>query len=432
MPNPAHRPTRAPSAGPVRSATGPGFHRLRSMPSTALPGLLILFPLLAACSGSDSWAGRIETVDGVVHLYNPDIPLWGEDFVPFIEVEVLGGPGSPEEALFSEPLAVEVAGDGTRFVLDGTDQRILRFAPDGAYLGSFGRAGEGPGEFTGAADLALLPNGELVVTDRGRRRLSRFTPEGRFLDSVQRDDAYGQITADARGRIIAHQQPRTPSVFAIRLGDDASGPATLIDVLTPGGERVGGYGEIREFEGMMLGMWMNRVQPAVTVGDTVVLDFLGEDWIQVWSPEGELVRVVHRNLPFEPVEPVEESQLVQNDDGSVSISMQFEFDLLATGFGISSDGKYWAVLVALTQTDRRPRPPEQENTPREDEILQRWGIDLFDSDGRWLARQDLGTDYPLAALDWESDGLYLINHTGDATVRRLRMNPPPGDVQPPE
>ncbi len=402
--------------------------KLMLLPLLLLPLLLVT---LSACSGGGDWAGRIETVDGVVHVYNPDVPLWGEDFVPFTEVEVLGGPGSPEEALFSEPLAVEVGSDGTRFVLDGTDQRILRFAPDGTCLGAFGRAGEGPGEFTGAADLALLPDGEIVVTDQGRMRLSWFTPQGRFLRSVQQEEVYGQITADSRGRIIAHKQPRTPSVFMMLMASRTEA-VTLVDLLDLSGERTGGFGAIRAFEGMMLGMWMNRVQPAVTVGDTVVLNFLGEDWIQVWSPGGELARVVHRSLPFEPVTPSEETNQIENDDGSVSFQMQFEFDLLATGFAISPDGKYWAVLVALTQTDRRPRPPEEENTPREDEILQRWGIDLFDADGRWLARQDLGTDYPLAALDWGSDGLYLINHSGDATVRRLRMNPPPGGAQSPD
>ncbi len=402
------------------------------MPRTSpLPILffLLLVPALSACSRSGTWAGRIETVDGVVNVYNPEAPLWGADFVPFEEVEVLGGPDAPEEAILSEPLGVETAADGTRFVLDGKDCRIVRFAADGTGLGSFGRSGEGPGEFTGPGDLALLPGGEVLVTDRGRMRLSRFTPDGRFLDSVQIERAYGQITTDRAGRIIAHEQPRTPSV-SMRFGAGESGPATLIDVLGRQGERTGGFGELREYEGMVLGSWMNRVQPAVTVGDSVVLNYVGDDRIEVWSPDGRLARVVHRVLPFTPVEPKEENRQTTNDDGSVSISMFFEFDLLSTGFAVSPDGRWWAALVALTQTDRRPRPPEQENTPREDEIPQRWGIDLFDSDGRWLARQELGTDYPMAILDWGPGGLYVINANGDATVRRMRMKTPPGGVQP--
>jgi hypothetical protein len=407
---------------------------MRSPAAVRPAALLFLLPflVLTACSRSGTWAGRIETVDGVVNVYNPDVPLWGADFVPFEEVEVLGGPGASEETILSEPLSVETAPDGTRFVLDGKDCRIMRFAADGTWLGAFGRAGEGPGEFTGPTDLALLPGGEVLVSDQGRMRLSRFTPDGRFLDSVQLEDPYGQITTDHRGRIIAHEQPRTPSVSMMMIGAGESGPATLMDVLDRQGKRTGGFGTIREFEGIMLGSWMNRVQPAVTVGDSVVLNFTGDDRIEVWAPDGRLARVVHRTLPFTPVEPKEESRQTTNDDGSVSFSMNFEFDLLSTGFAVSPDGRWWAALVSLTQTDRRPRPPEQENTPREDEVLPHWGIDLFDGTGRWLARQDLGTDYPMAILDWGPGGLYLVNANGDATVRRLRMKTPVEGVQSPE
>jgi hypothetical protein len=426
-----------PSTSPLplrRRMPVPGRHdRFLLLPHHALILLFfLLLPALSACSRSDTWAGRIETVDGVVHVHNPETPLWGADFIPFEEVEVLGGPGSPEEAILSEPLSVETASDGTRMVLDGKDCRVMRFAADGTWLGAFGRAGEGPGEFTGPTDLALLPGGEVLVADQGRMRLSRFTPDGRFLDSVQLEKACSQITTDRAGRIIAHEQPRTPSVSMMRIGTGESGEVTLIDVLDTSGRRTAGFGAIRDFEGIMLGSWMNRVQPAVTVGDSVVLNFVGDDRIEVWSPDGDLARVVHRPLPFTPVEPKEESRQTTNDDGSVNFSMSFEFDLLSTGFAVSPDGRWWAALVALTQTDRRPRPPEQENTPREDEILQRWGIDLFDGTGRWLARQDLGTDYPMAILDWGPGGLYLINANGDATVRRLRMKTPAEGVSPQE
>ncbi len=393
-------------------------HSHPAAPFSTLLGLLGLLTL-AACSGGDGWAGRVETVDGVVHLHNPDTPLWGEDFVPFSEVEVLGAPGSPVEALFREPLAVEVTADGIRHVLDGRAQRVLRFAPDGTWLGAYGRLGEGPGEFTGACDLALTPDGGILVLEQRRRRISRFTPDGRFLDTVPLEFPYGQITTDARGRLILHILTRTSGGVMIPMNAEVLGQYTLIDQLDGQGVRTGGFGEFREFEGMMLGMWMNRVQPVVTVGDSVVLNYLGEDWIQVWSPRGELARVVHRNIPYQPVEPFEETVQVQEGEGGVaSIQIDFELDVLATGFAISPDGQYWAALVALTQTDRRPERAEDE-----EEIPQEWGIDLFDADGRWLARQELGTDCPRAVLDWAADGLYLIDRIGDATVRRLRMDP---------
>lgn len=398
-------------------------HGLSRGPEVATTLFLFLPFLLSIASGcgrgrGEGWVGETVVEDGVPHLYNPDQPLWGADYRPLAEREVLGGPASPVDAVFAEPVVLVCGPDGTRYILDGKDARILRFAPDGSYLGSFGRQGEGPGEFQNLTGMTLMPDGDLLVADDGSRRLSRFSVDGEFLGSVTLQRALGQIVASRTGGVYMHPQPRT-MVVSLQLG--ISGPdeePTLIDVLTPQGERTGGFGVIEEYEGMLLGSWMNKVQPALAPGDSLIANYLGRGLINIYAPDGTLARVVHRNQPFEPVEPVEESVQTEQDDGSVSISMRFEFDILSTGFAVHPDGRWWAALVALTQQDRRPGIEE------EDEIPQEWAVDLFDESGRWLARHPLGTDYPLALLDWGPDGLYVLNPYGDATIHRFEVVPP--------
>jgi hypothetical protein len=199
---------------------------------------------------------------------------------------------------------------------------------------------------------------------------------------------------------------------------DSEEEPTLIDIIDDAGSRIDGFGTIEEYEGFMLSAWMNKVYMALTAGDTLVLGYMGKNRIEVWAPGGNLVRVIHRNLPYEPVEPVEESRQTTHDDGTVSISMVFEFDIQCTGFAISPDGRYWAALVALTQTDRR------EGIEEEDEIPQEWAVDLFDATGRWLARHPLGVDFPHAMLDWGPAGLYILNPAGNAAVYRFELVPP--------
>ncbi len=375
---------------------------------------------MTACGGGskDGWTGTIALEDGVLHLYNPALPLWGIDHHPLVEREVLGADGSDFEALFSEPIGLITSSDGTRFVLDAKDMRVMRFDRDGSYLGSFGREGEGPGEFSQPTALAMLPGEIILVADGGNRRLSQYTTDGLFLDSVTLQRALGQIRTDRTGTVYLHDQSRGMTV-SINMGvADSEEAPTLIDILDEMGERIGGFGTVEEYEGFMLSSWMNKVYPAFTPGDSMVLNYMGKDRIEVYRPDNTLARVVHRILPYIPVEPMEETRQTTHDDGTVSFSMFFEFDIQSTGFAISPDGHYWAALVALTQTDRR------EGIEEEDEIPQEWAVDLFDAAGRWLARHPLGIDYPQASLDWGPAGLYILNPQGDATIHRFEVVPP--------
>ncbi len=380
--------------------------------------LLVVTAVLVSCSGSDpEWGGEIVVEEGVPHVYNPDTPIWGLETRPLVEREVLGAPDAADDEIFISPVTVIVGPDGTRYVLDSRDARIARFDRLGGYLGSFGRSGDGPGEFRAPTDMALLPDGSLAVVDFELLRLSLFDLNGRFLDSASLRLTPGQVKARSDGRLYVHGQARQLVVsMNISLSDPEEEPA-LLDVVTTGGERVGGVGKMEEYEGLMLGQWMNRVYLGVTSGDSLVVNYLGTDQLKVYGPDGALARVVHRNLPFEPVEAREESNV--SPDGY--ISMSFQFDLLSTGLAVSPDGSFWAVVLPVTATDRR------EGIEEGDEIPQQYAIDLFDRTGRWLGRHPLGEGFGSGVLDWWEDGLYLLNPMGDATVRRFELTRP-GDV----
>ena len=89
-------------------------------------------------------------------------------------------PGVP---VVPEVLSVDdaEAHNGAWFILDGTARRIHRLSPAGELLGSFGRQGEGPGEFPGRP-VALAVHGDTIaVMEHDGRRLHLFDPEGGFL-----------------------------------------------------------------------------------------------------------------------------------------------------------------------------------------------------------------------------------------------------------
>src|SRR6202011_4445255 len=72
---------------------------------------------------------------------------------------------------FNAPSAVAVAPNGDIFVADGhggnTNARIVKFSKDGKFIKSWGKKGEGEGEFRTPHTLAFDSKGRLFVGDRG-------------------------------------------------------------------------------------------------------------------------------------------------------------------------------------------------------------------------------------------------------------------------
>jgi DNA-binding beta-propeller fold protein YncE len=87
---------------------------------------------------------------------------------------------------FSGPTHVAVAANGDIFVADGheveSNNRIVKFAPDGRFLGTWGRSGSRPGEFLVPHALAFDSRGRLFVADRNNNRIQIFDQEGVFLE----------------------------------------------------------------------------------------------------------------------------------------------------------------------------------------------------------------------------------------------------------
>jgi sugar lactone lactonase YvrE len=100
----------------------------------------------------------------------------------------LGKAGQPGDGhdKFNQPSSVYVAPNGDIFVGDGhggaSNARIMKFDSEGKFLLSWGRRGEGPGDFHTPHALAMDSQGRLYVGDRGNNRLQIFDQQGNFID----------------------------------------------------------------------------------------------------------------------------------------------------------------------------------------------------------------------------------------------------------
>ncbi len=146
-----------------------------------LPTFCLLALTLAACSGDPEPEGLI--IENPFH--GPEQETGRYELV-VEELVQFGVEEEPVEQILSRPAAVVEGLDGRVYILDGT--RIMMFEPDGSYVGSFGREGEGPGELNRVFGMIGSPWGTLLVQNQGGQRLDFFAADGTFEKSVSRDE----------------------------------------------------------------------------------------------------------------------------------------------------------------------------------------------------------------------------------------------------
>lgn len=184
---------------------------------------------------------------------------------------------------------------------------VVVVSPRGELVGSFGRMGDGPGEFRAARAMVALADGRVVVSDVGHaayhifgsdgefERLVRFPDDPRSLDPVSRvfwdlEEGARILRADRRGNLLS-RMPETTSVSVDSAGGVVSGRTSTVE-----GPR--------------------RVERILLDGDEARTEIV----VTGWDPPGPT-----RRIAFRP---------------------KFLFDALPDGGAVFSDSSAYAIRIA--------------------------------------------------------------------------------------
>jgi len=87
------------------------------------------------------------------------------------------------DGTFNEPWGIAVGPDGSVYVTDTWNHRIQKFSSSGRFIRTWGTFGQGetPESFYGPRGLAVDADGRVYVTDTGNKRIVVFTADGEFI-----------------------------------------------------------------------------------------------------------------------------------------------------------------------------------------------------------------------------------------------------------
>jgi len=140
--------------------------------------MIFLSALTALVSGGErrtEWKRMMETEN---EIGNSDI-----------KIEYVGHlgkmDGQDENYMFHKPCDIEGDSGGNLYVLDGGNQRVLKFDNEGKFLKTFGRFGQGPGEFQLLLSIDIHEDGHVYIADWRNCRLEVFSSQGKYIHSIK-------------------------------------------------------------------------------------------------------------------------------------------------------------------------------------------------------------------------------------------------------
>ncbi len=168
--------------------------RLRTEPVLAFLACLVLLPSLSGAGCRQAPRKQVTIVDGVEVITNPAVPLHKDPGRVLKVREKLRIRDTGDEFYFKRPDNPAIGPDGSIFLMDRG--RLLRFSPEGKFLGNLVKLGQGPDEIDNL-NRYVLEDGTVYATDGNK--VVHMTLDGRFLDDWKSQDYFETMT---RGWIV--------------------------------------------------------------------------------------------------------------------------------------------------------------------------------------------------------------------------------------
>ena len=307
-----------------------------------------------------AFAQKVETVDGVRIVHNEKGGLWGKSpKVSLSKVRTLGDIDAVDPNLaFYMPSEIALDTAGNMYVLDTGNHRVQKFSPDGKFLSSVGRQGQGPGDFYYPDSLGIDQRGTLYVGDPNNQRVQVMALDSKENKTIRGpNNSVGKVVLLRSGRLLMG-----PGRGVMYIGTGGPGrkpelkdePSKLLKILDLEGRVISEFGLPFDYGDMLLNRMGNEVLFTADAADNAYLVFSYQNRIERYSADQRLLWKADRPLNYS-VEPPKDRGKMEQTGNMVSVRMP-SMNRSATGAAVDGKGRLWVVTL-----DRQLKKEEQLN-----------------------------------------------------------------------
>jgi hypothetical protein len=341
-------------------------------------------------------------------IKNGKLGKWKESPKLSLEfVRTIGEMDSDDEnLLFYKPADIAFDREGNMYVLDAGNHRVQKFDADGKFISSFGRKGQGPGEFQMPVSIDCDQKGRIYIPDAHNQRIGVFDLDGSLIESLSmREQTAGPVRLFKDGRMAMG----SGGMRSISLRDP-KGKKELpkyMKILDPGGAVQFTFGEKYNYKDMILNSVGNDYDFDVDREENVYASFKYQNRIEKFDPSGNLLWQASRELDYNTKPPKERSDTkISGDQVSVSIP---RMNQCSNGIAVDEKGRVWVVglksqTVDIESVESSDPEEDQKEDSLETDVFQ---LEVYDSDGVLLHKFPL-TQY-VDGIRCHKDKIYLLD-----------------------
>lgn len=370
----------------------------------AKPSLCFLMMLLFTLTFS--YAQKIEIKDGVRIIHNEKGGVWGKNLKVSLKlIRTIGGIDVEDDNLaFYSPEDMAMDAQEKIYILDSGNHRIQIFSPKGKYLATFGRLGQGPGEFQHPFSIDIDSKGYLYILDRWNNRIQTLTPEGKAYKTTA-------LTSGRLGKVRCVK----PGLMAIG-GLTGTGwvrskeikPPQLIQVLDQEGNVKQELGEMFDFGNRLQTVFANWIFFDVDRDGSFYLSFIHQNRVEKYSPEGRLLWRADRVLNYS-MKPQDEYGIYSGALGKAPLPPR-----ASNGIAADEKGRVWVLTLnrqwkkeEQTQITTTVGGPTKTKPGKEVKKMDIYKLDIFDPDGILLG--EIPLDHIAHRLRIQKNFLFILD-----------------------
>jgi hypothetical protein len=288
-----------------------------------------------------AYSQKIETIDGVRVVHNEKGGKPGNK--PGVSIQLIQKIGdvdtTDENLAFNYPSDIAMDASGNIYVLDSANNRIQKFDQEGKYLATFGRKGQGPGEFYNPDSIDIDANGFFYVMDTYQNRIQTMKAEGAGDRTIKLMDRFLHKLRCLKSGLLAVKGSLLYNSF-----DDKARPPKLIKVLDQEGKILRSFADAINYGDGITSVMANGFDYIVDKNDNFCLAYTYQDQVEKYAPDGKLLWKADRPLNYASG-VLKKGKMERVSSGGMSISSP-EMNICSAGIAVDDKSRMWVVTLS--------------------------------------------------------------------------------------